>query len=170
MITIQEAKEYLKSTYGQKGIKCPVCNQNVTLWKRPLSSGSARSLIILYKIDRENPGKWVHIQQEFAQRKLNANSMNYILLPWYGLIESKKGNDDPKKKASGFWRITQSGRDFVEGRVTMPSHVYIINNTKDGQSDKYIDIRTALGKEFDYRELMAEFYREPNESPQQSLF
>lgn len=167
MNTIAEGKQYLKDNW-EKGVDCPCCKRLVKLYKYKLNSGSARSLIIMYQLEQEHDD-WVHVQQEFAKRGLNANSMNYILLHWWGLIVFKPGNDDPSKRASGYWRITRKGIDFVLGLIQVPSHVFIYNNKKWGVSEEYVTIHDALGKKFDFRELMGEYYQEPKESGQQSL-
>ena len=44
--------------------------------------------------------------------------------------------------------------DFVSGKMSVKSHVHIYNNIVMGFSDTTITIREALGKKFDYQELM----------------
>lgn len=153
MNTIQEAKQFLRENMV-KGTRCPVCGQIVKLYPYKLNSSSARCLIILYKLDRANPNEWVHIQREFANRKLNANSMDYIFLKHWGLIEPKPGNDDPTKKANGYFRITEKGREFAEGKIELPSHVFVYLNKARRFSETKIDIKKALSIKFDYQELM----------------
>lgn len=65
-------------------------------------------------------------------------------------------NDDPKKKASGFWRITDKGKQFADGIIKVQSRILVYNNTFQGFSDKseLIGIKEALGNKFDYSELM----------------
>lgn len=167
METIAEAKQFLKENW-EKGVDCPCCRRLVKLYRYKLNSGSARSLIIMYELEQEHHD-WVHVQHEFADRGLNANSMNYILLHWWGLIVFKPDNDDPTKRASGYWRITDKGVKFVLGLIQVPSHVFIYNNKKWGASEEYVTIQDALGKKFDYRELMGDYYRDPADNPQQPL-
>ena len=158
MQTLSEAKQYLKDNI-QNGVSCPCCNRLVKLYSYNLNSGSTRSLIILYHAHRDNDGDWVHIQRYFASKKMNANGMNYILLKHWGLIESKPGNDDPKKRANGFWRITDKGISFVLGGLALPKYAYVYNNQAIKFSDELVTVREALGKKFDYQELI---YRTPS--------
>ena len=156
MQTIQEAKQYLRDNW-EKGIDCPCCGRLVKRYRYRMPSPSARSLIILYRIDKEKPSEWIHVQKEFASRGMNANGMGYILLHWWGLIESKPGNEDTSKRANGYWRITPKGRAFVEGSIRVPSPIYIYDNrlvSRPEGEDTTIDIYEALGTKFNYQELM----------------
>lgn len=153
MQTLEEAKQVLRDNW-EEGIDCPCCHRLVKLYRRPLSSGASRSLIILYNINKQNNGGWVHIQNEFAKRKLNVNGMDYGILKWWDFIEPMPNENDPTKKANGYWKITQKGIDFVLGRTDAPSHKMIYDNKLKYESDKKITIRESLGNKFDYYKLM----------------
>lgn len=156
LYTLEEAKQYLRENF-EKGADCPCCLQFVKLYKRRLNAGACRALILMYRIERasEDFNEWIHVQQEFASRfGLNANSMDYSQAQWWGLIESKPNEDDPTKKDSGFWRLTDLGRSFVRGTWTVYSHARLYNNKCLGFVGTKQDIKQALGKKFDYEELM----------------
>ena len=73
----------------------------------------------------------------------------------WGLAENKPNEDDPSKKHTGFWRITRRGRRFVQGRIRIPSHVYLYDNERWGMTtETKVNIEDALGEPFDYQELM----------------
>lgn len=93
LYTIEEAKQLLKDNW-EKGIECPCCTQFVKLYKRPLYSAQAYSLI-------------------------------------------------------------RKGTDFVEASVTVKSHIRIYDGSFYGLIGKEISIKDALGKKFNYEELMA---------------
>lgn len=74
------------------------------------------------------------------------------LVHW-GLIEPVP-NDDPKKHMSGFYTITAAGVAFVEGQSQVPAKISYFNYTVYRRSGRLITIQQALGKKFDYAELM----------------
>lgn len=116
-------------------------------------------LIYVYKITKkENPKDgWIKIQEEFAARLgVSATGMSYSILAWWKLLEPSKENDDPTKKSSGYWRITQKGIDFLEKRITVPKRVHIYDNKCVGFDEEMVDVIKALGKKFDYQELMSD--------------
>ncbi len=152
-ITLEEAKQFLRENID-KGADCPCCMRLVKRYKYSLNSGSCRSLIILYRANKQSDGDWVHIQKYFASFGLNANGMNYILLKWWGLIEQQLKNDDKTKRASGYWRITDKGKLFVECGISLPKYVLIYDNRIFGKSKHLVDIKEVVNKKFDYEELM----------------
>ena len=56
----------------------------------------------------------------------------------------------------GWYRLTESGRDFVQGKTSAPSHRLFYNNKCFGvpEDAKLITIKDALKKKFDYEKLM----------------
>ena len=145
MITIAEAKEYLRQNFD-KGANCPCCTQFTKRYSRKLTSGMAVALINLYNIsDRE----YVHIE-----RLGRLNGGEFAQLAHWGLIEEKPNEDDGTKRTSGYWHITLRGVNFVKGSTRVASHVYTFNGKRLGFSETSTDIHEALGKKFNYSELM----------------
>lgn len=145
METIAESKTYLRE-HWEKGCKCPTCGQLVKLYKRKLNSGMAFFLINLYKAGEG----WHH-----ARNLMHGSfSMDYAMLRRWGLI-TEQPNTDETKRTSGFWRITDAGRQFVEETKTVPTRVHIYNDVIVGFSEEHTTIREALGKRFNYNELMS---------------
>ncbi len=170
METLTEAKQYLKDNMA-KGISCPLCMQYVKIYPRRLNAGMSKALILVYQLTtRLNPQNgWLHIQREFTKQfKLNATAMDYIQLSRWGLIESKPNLGDPTKKDSGLWRITQKGIDFIYRRIKLPKKATVLNNETMEFTGEEIDIGEALGKRFNYQELMKD-YSSPMLPEQQSL-
>ena len=50
---------------------------------------------------------------------------------------------------------TSLGVQFVECSLKVPSHVHLYDNSVVGWSDKMVTVVEALGKRFDYQELMS---------------
>jgi len=78
---------------------------------------------------------------------------DFTKLRYWDLIETR-ANDNSKTKDSGFWRITEKGRDYVEDRIQVPKICMVFNRRARGFSTDLVGIRDALGKDFDYPELM----------------
>ncbi len=80
---------------------------------------------------------------------------DYAKLVHWNLIEQKpKDRGDTTRRDSGLWRPTFKGLDFAHQRCVVPSHVYLYDNILQKSEDTQINIVDALGKHFDYRELM----------------
>lgn len=149
---LHRAKQYLKQGWKTpKGAKCECCNQLVKLYKRKITAQAAYELICLYKRARLT-GQEYHHRNDFIPSK-NHSGGDWARLVHWGLIESKV-NEDPEKKCSGIWRITDLGIDFVQGNATVPVNCYIYNNVLYGKSPMLCSIKHALGEKFSYPELM----------------
>lgn len=148
--TIKDAKKFLRENYYD-GCECPACGQHVQLYDYKLFATSAVALMRLY-----NLGDGFHHISKFAEANDNyGRAPHFAELRFWGLVE-KMPNDDPNKKSSGFWRITDKGKQFADGIIKVQSRILVYNNTFQGFSDKSeeIDIKQALGNKFDYSELM----------------
>lgn len=152
MKTLVEARDYVVENRG-KGVKCPCCGRFVKLYKRPLGSTIARWLIALVRrFERER--RWYSVHEPWSLL-INGGTGDVAKLRFWELVLSKS-NDDPQKKSSGLWIPTDRGVDFVHGRRRMPRHCYVDRGNLEGFSRELITIQDALGKGFDYRELMEE--------------
>ncbi len=140
-------------------ILCPCCHQDVKLYKRKLNSGMIRGLIELYKIQNKPEGfsdEWVHVANEFTQRKFNYANAEFSKLKFWGFIEEKPNKFHFDKRTSGYWRITEKGKDFLHSKITVPRHI-LIYNSKQFPTDEIMeptDVIRALGDKFNYTELM----------------
>jgi hypothetical protein len=72
----------------------------------------------------------------------------------WNLIASVGGNRADGCKHNGHWRITERGEQFVKQQILVPSHVYLYNGKFQGYSQESTSILQALGKKFNYNELM----------------
>lgn len=148
MNTIEEAKEHLRANW-EKGVQCPCCGQLVRRWKHSLNTSLARTLIEMHKIRVKENREFVHIMRE-----IHLTTM-YGILAYWKLIEPREHFiTDDHKKASGEWRLTEKGTDFVQMGVLLPKYVYIFNDKIDGFSEEQTNIKGCLGKKFNYEELI----------------
>ena len=72
-------------------------------------------------------------------------------LQWWGLIEPTMTDDGIR---SGWWHITEKGRKFVEGKVSVPKWAYVYDGNLLEVSGEEVFITECLGKRFDFIELM----------------
>lgn len=146
--TLKNAQNHLRANW-KKGTNCECCGQFVKLYKRRLHSTMVIQLIFLYK----QPADWVHLKEIVMGLKLSGGG-DFSKMAFWGLIENKI-NTDPTKKDSGLWRITEKGKDFIKGcTATLPKYVNIYNGQSMGFSEERTTIQGALGKGFDFNELM----------------
>jgi hypothetical protein len=153
--TLGEARAHVRENW-EKGLRCPCCGQWVQRYAYSLHSGMARVLILVYHADKinlmEGGDGWIHVENYLVDVGVKIKGVHGKLRHW-GLLEQKP-NDDPKKHDSGIWRITDKGRQFVEGTILVPKKVLMYNERFLGFDGEDISIRQALGKRFDYTELM----------------
>jgi hypothetical protein len=149
-VTLEVAKNWLRPR-AKQGAYCPCCKQHVKVYRRALGSQMVRWLIWLVRVFEQLPktadGGWVNIKESPVR------GGDYGKLVHWGVVESRS-NSDPALRTSGLWRPTAKGIDFVQQRIALPSHVVLYNNEIMAFSDETIKIREALGKRFDFAELM----------------
>jgi hypothetical protein len=144
MTTLSEAKSWLRSRLDE-GDKCPCCTQFAKVYERKINSGMARALIHQYRT----------VGQEVAHTaSLCRFTHEAAQLAWWGLLEQ-----DEERRAdggrSGWWRVTDLGRDFALNRVTVPKYARVY----DGRllslvRSEEVSIVDAVGTKFNYHELM----------------
>lgn len=139
----------------ETGVDCPCCNQLVKLYNRKLYSTPAAYLVNLYRLDRKNPKQvYWHVTEI---QKVIIGGGDFSKLMYWGLItEQPKDEDDDSKRTSGYWAITDKGRDFVRGKITVPSHVRLFDGKSYGFTGKQVTIHHVLGNKFNYAELMGD--------------
>lgn len=103
-------------------------------------------LIKMYKFGKE----WVH-----PLKDLKTNNGDYAKLRFWGLVQPSSDEPTDEKKASGFWRITEEGKRFVENKIKVKEKAFLFNNKCYGFNGKEINIIEALGNKFNYSELMS---------------
>lgn len=147
--TLEDAKQYTRE-HWEKGVRCPCCDQLVKLYKRPLYSTIAADLIRLYKL---NHSEYHHIAKILGNNRSGGGDFAKLIY-WELVEELEKDPEDTTARTSGMWKITQKGKDFVKDMVNVPSHALIYDGRFLGFTKETIDIKQALGKKFDYEELM----------------
>lgn len=143
--TVGEAKAWLR-TKIEEGHRCPVCTQMAKVYKRKINSRMAKTLITMYK--HSDPGEFVHAPS------LPGDTHECSQLVWWGLIEEERILR-PDGGRAGWWRLTDAGRAFAEGRATVYKYARIYDSKCLGLVGDQVSIKDALGEKFDYAELMS---------------
>lgn len=134
---LSEARRALDSV-ADRGAKCPCCDQAVKFVRRGLNAGMAEflcSLVVRFQVTND----WV------SAKDCKYSRHNPYLLYWE-LVESRKGKE-------WFWRPTSKGIEFVRGKISVPSHVFVLDKVRrwsethvsiaqvfEGYSDRYPEL------------------------------
>lgn len=151
--SLKEAKQWLRERANQ-GAFCPCCNQHVKIYKRTIFSSMAMGLILLHKYT-DPTSDFIHVSELIKRRPGALNGGTLAKLAYWGLATEKRHSGrDKAKRNSGFWRITKTGVDFANDRITLPKYASTYNQRVLGLSGEQISIRDCLGDKFNYAELM----------------
>lgn len=152
-LTIREGREYLNSQMRRrKAAKCPCCTQTVKVYPRKIYSTMARGLIELYKMNALKPD-YYHIGTIESMRQSGGG--DFAKLTYWGLVEEMpKDAAQTNQRTSGYWRITEQGKEFVMNNLRVPEFVDVFNGNPLRMYGDPVGIQDALGKDFDYEELM----------------
>lgn len=142
--TIAEAVEYL-AEHAEEGTSCPACGQFVKVYRRPLSSTTARVLVAMY---RANGDGWVHLPDLQMVRSDEAKARHW------NLIQQRPGEREDGSPRTGWWRLTHEGVEFVNRRLRVPKYALIYNGSCLGLEGPPTSIVQCLGTRFNYSRLM----------------
>ncbi len=145
--SLADAKAWLDLALYNEGATCPCCGQFAKIYRRTITSGMARALILFY---REGGTKeWVH-----GPTLLGGARADEAKLRYWNLIEEATGKRDDGGRA-GYWRVTRRGERFVNGTLVLPKYALVFNGDLiEFDDEEHVDIIDALGTRFDYAELM----------------
>lgn len=135
-----------------KGCRCPVCDQFVKVYSRTINCTMARQLIAAYK--EFGVGQFFHVSKLVLPGSASAGDFPKLL--HWGLIQGvPHAPGEDAKRTAGLWAVTQAGSDFINDRLTVPKYAVLYNTQLLELTGEEIGIQVALGKKFDYNELMA---------------
>jgi hypothetical protein len=148
-----------------KGIDCPTCDQHAKRYRRGLNSGMAQWLVALLRLN--NAGiEWAHIAWIAANIR-GVPPAEAVKLPeggaagsgdgpkgvHWGLVEDRR-NFDTAKKDTGYWRVTDKGREFASGTLALPPYSVIYNNVWERYEGVPITIQKVWETPFNFQDLM----------------
>lgn len=139
-----------------KGTVCPCCDRFVKVYKRRIYHTPALYLIALYRLTKIKGDKYYHVtevMQQLPARQAIRMKNDSHKASYFGLLEELK-DETYGKKSSGYWRLTDDGKRYVEGTLKIPRYAFIFNSEVIGYSSELSDIDDALAKRFNYLEIM----------------
>ena len=139
-ITLKEARGHLNPRkMTGKATRCPCCDQTVKIYKRTITKSMLHNLMqfcIAYPHE-------VHVKKLWV----GANAGDAAKLRHWGLI---------KQVSTGNYVATHEGTEFVLGNHFVPTHVFLFNTEKIGESGVKMSVRDIVDG-FDYDKLMRAF-------------
>lgn len=159
LVTLPEARAAVRRM-AEKGGECPCCDQYVKIYRRNLNSGMANVLLRVHRYFLRHPDhEWLHVSKFLAEHKIQR--ADEAKLCFWGLLIKQGGERKDGSKRNGFYRISEKGIEFAEGRLAVPKYVWLLNNKVLGFSNGVdypqatVTVQDALSDQFDYREIMS---------------
>ena len=136
------------------GTTCPCCGRYVKLYKRKLTSSMVQALILIYKYFKLNPESWLHVENYLKQQNISAAIRgDFPKLRYWGLLEKQIDKREDGSGRVGYYKVSQKGIDFINGRIEVPRFVFIYNQTVERFSEEKTGIKKALGDKFSFDEI-----------------
>lgn len=145
-MTLEEARTVLNRLI-EDGHRCPCCNQWSKVYRWSLYSSAARMLIRLYK----EGGTIEFVESKTVKQKGEGGHCSQ--LRHWKLVEQEP-ESRPDGGQSGWWRVTGLGEAFLLEHATISKYVYVYDGEVLREEGKSVSIRDALGKKFNYQELI----------------
>lgn len=145
-----QARQDTMAKAKRKGTDCPCCGQFVKVYRRTITSTMARQLITAAA---KHGTEWFHTRDVVLIDSAGAG--DFSKLECWGLIKRQPHiQGEEGKRTSGMWKITPLGSAFIAGEALVKQYAFIFNGQllELGGADTHI--HHALGKKFDYREIM----------------
>jgi hypothetical protein len=144
-MTLGQARDLLR-TLVDNGHDCPLCTQHAKVYQRPIHAMMALELIAFY---RHAGREWASLQGSGVQRGGDIAKCRY-----WGLIEAMQGKRDDGSTRVGWWRVTDLGEAWIHQQARVKKHARIYDGRCLGLRGEEVTILDALGKKFNYAELM----------------
>lgn len=150
MSNLETLRSDWRTTIENEGGHCPVCDRWGKIYKRPINRSMAASLAWLCNATPDEDG-WVNVAGTAPKWLIRTNQLS--TLKWWGLVE-RLDSDDAKKKHSGMWKVTATGRAFVMQGTRIPKYVFTYNDDVEGFGAETVTLRGCFKDSFDYEEVM----------------
>ncbi len=141
----------------EDGVDCALCGRHAKIYAKPLYAAMGRALLHVYRyFQRPDAEEWVHMGQLLGT-KPEAHSYaggDPSKLVLWGLLEARPGERPDGSHRVGFYRLTQLGRDFVEGRVMVHRRVRTYAGKVLGFAGPQVTLSDVLGEAFSLTELV----------------
>lgn len=125
--------------------KCPCCGAKLEKYTQKLTPGLVKTLAKVYKYVADGHANDFHLYKDLkGEYELStAEQMNWTKLRFHGLVAKIKNGSERKL---GYWCITSRGKDFLLGKIMIPSFVITFRNKIDDRSTELVDISDVMKK------------------------
>lgn len=142
--SLQDAREWLALNL-REGAICPCCQTVAKVYRRRVHKTIARALIQMYRHGAAH--EFVHTPS------LPGDTHEVSQASWWNLIQEEKISRADGGRA-GWWKLTPTGVAFVENKIAVPEYALIYDSRLVKLEGDSKSIEDALGKNFNYFELM----------------
>ena len=152
--TVGDVKAFLRDRWYE-GVDCPACTQRVQVYKRPLSSVGARTMILMW---RQAPFYApVHVPSLLAEHAPDiAHQGGYATLGQHWGLMVEAGDLRPDGGRAGWWCLTERGDAFIHGRASIPRRAHLYNGRCIGHAgEDQVTVHAVLGQHFALDRLLA---------------
>jgi hypothetical protein len=147
---MKDIRQSWKTAIMEDGATCPCCARFGRAYSRSINKSMALTLRWLYDYAKSHGlGVWADIQNDGT--RVAHDSREHSRMAFWQLVEKKP--IDRENKSGGFYRITQKGIDFVEGRIVVPKNLFIHNVELLGASEEMTNFESCLEERFSYHAL-----------------
>lgn len=140
----------LVAEHLDEGVECPACFRLARRYSnRQINSQMAVTMIRLYRARGGEYGRLQLYRDQTGRQNREESKARY----WGLLEEATERQSDGKR--SGWWRLTPKGIRYVLGQESVPQFAEVFDKELIQLHGPSVTIRHALGKAFDYDELMS---------------
>ena len=148
-----ETLAFMQRLLAGEKIDCSCCGRYAQIYRRRIHHSIARQLVELYGLGGGRERRFVHGSQLIP--KGNTGTGDIGKGRYWGLIEpmlrvSKLDN------ASGYWRLTGLGCDFVQAKATIQKVALVFDDKVIGFEGPEVSIQQCWDKRFDYAKILTD--------------
>jgi hypothetical protein len=149
--TLGDAKAWLRVRW-KDGTTCPCCGQKVMLYPRQVTGHMVQALAVLHA--NTMPGEFSHWPTLLVKYRIsNAGDGMPMKLRYWDLVE-EDSQVRPDGGRAGYWRLTDRGRLFLRGVVSIQQYAMVYNRQCYGFEGPAVWVSDRKYKKFDLRELL----------------
>jgi hypothetical protein len=148
--TVAEARQWVMAQATVKDMaQCPTCLRKVKSYHRQIHATMARDLAVCY---HRHGLDWFNLPDTLGVYGRGTGNFSY--LAYWQLAERAEGRRWDGSKNNGWWRVTVTGEWYLHGAVTVPRYARVFLGQFLGLTGDSVGVTDALGKGFDFTELM----------------
>lgn len=140
-------EKFMEDLHSGEKLRCPTCNKWCQIYGLTLTRSMVKCLLRLDQLCRINT--WVHYEE------FNYKGTYGKLKHWMLIEQGEPEPDDDSKKQSGYWRITEAGKKYLNGELLVTKTYKIYDDEIVGIVDpELVNVNHAWKETFHYGEYM----------------